>query len=124
MLASVADQVADDKLWMFEAEERSRLPVAIARAVVRPKLGQIHVWLVNAGNTTVTLYLKTTLGILEELADSEPTTSDQTVVIAESERIGPEVVENSNKLWSKWNTLDQETESRVFRTVDDLSFCF
>ena len=74
VITSVADQVADDKPWMFEAVEWSRLPVAIARGVVRLKLGQIPVWLVNAGNTAITLYLKTTLRILEELADSEPTT--------------------------------------------------
>ena len=98
VMASVVDQVADDKQWMFEAVERSRLPVAIARAVVRPKLGQIPVQLVNARSTVVTLYPKTTPGILEELADSEPTTSDQTVAIAKSERIGPEVVEKLEQI--------------------------
>ena len=59
VMASVVDQVADDKVWMFEAVERSRLPIAIARAVVRPKLGQIPVWIVNARNTALILYPET-----------------------------------------------------------------
>jgi hypothetical protein len=93
-MGEVRGQVASDKTWVFEPVASRKLPVVIARAIVKPHLDQVPLRLVNTSASAVTLYSNTTLGTLEESIES----TDEIVACTEPEETDDKIDEDVNEL--------------------------
>ena len=96
---AAADIIDPHQDWVLEGEQRVKLPIMMARAVVRPVEGRMPVRILNLGTETVTIYSGTRIAHLERIEEASILHLSPTTTAAESEQPEENVSGGGDKLW-------------------------
>ena len=66
VMATVVGDLHQDSPQLFEGSQKNRLPVMVARAIVKPEKGKFPIHLINPNSEPAKVYPRTTLGTLEQ----------------------------------------------------------
>ena len=87
--------------WILEGEQREKLPIMMARAVVRPVEGRMPVCILNPWTETVTIYSGTRIAHMEIIEEANILHLSTATTAAVSEQPEENMPGEEDKLWDR-----------------------